>query len=64
MNKLRFIQQQNCVRLRQAEEGTPVAGGLPKAGISEASFYSWQEVWRAAAVGDENAARQHVGSAV
>jgi putative transposase len=29
--------------LRQAEEGTPIAEVCRKAGISEASFYSWRK---------------------
>ena len=41
MKKSRFSEQQIAFVLRQAEEGTPIAEVCRKAGISEASFYSW-----------------------
>jgi putative transposase len=43
MKKSRFSEQQIAFVLRQAEEGTPVAEVCRKAGISEASFYSWRK---------------------
>jgi putative transposase len=43
MKKSRFSDQQIAFVLRQAEEGTPVAEVCRKAGISEASFYSWRK---------------------
>jgi putative transposase len=43
MKKSRFSEQQIAFVLRQADEGTPVAEVCRKAGISEASFYSWRK---------------------
>src|SRR5437764_13607552 len=43
MKKSRFSEQQIAFVLRQAEEGTPIAEVCRKAGISEASFYSWRK---------------------
>jgi putative transposase len=43
MKKSRFSEQQIAFVLRQAEEGTPIAGVCRKAGISEASFYAWRK---------------------
>jgi putative transposase len=43
MKKSRFSEQQIAFVLRQAEEGTAVAEVCRKAGISEASFYSWRK---------------------
>jgi len=43
MKKSRFSEQQIVFVLRQAEEGTPIAEVCRKAGISEASFYSWRK---------------------
>ena len=43
MKKSRFSEQQIAIVLRQAEEGTPIAEVCRKAGISEASFYSWRK---------------------
>jgi putative transposase len=43
MKKSRFSEQQIAFALRQAEEGTAVAEVCRKAGISEASFYSWRK---------------------
>jgi putative transposase len=43
MRKTRFSEQQIAFVLRQAEEGTPIAEVCRKAGISEASFYSWRK---------------------
>ena len=43
MKKSRFSEQQIAFVLRQAEEGTPIAEVRRKAGISEASFYSWRK---------------------
>ncbi len=43
MKKSRFSEQQIAFILRQAEEGTPIAEVCRKAGISEASFYSWRK---------------------
>ena len=43
MKKSRFSEQQIAFVLRQAEEGTRIAEVCRKAGISEASFYSWRK---------------------
>src|SRR3977135_4358784 len=43
MKKSRFSEQQIAFVLRQVEEGTPIAEVCRKAGISEASFYSWRK---------------------
>src|SRR5436309_7659095 len=43
MKKSRFSEQQIAFVLRQAEEGTPIAEVCRKAGISDASFYSWRK---------------------
>jgi putative transposase len=43
MKNSRFSEQQIGFVLRQAEEGTPIAEVCRKAGISEASFYSWRK---------------------
>jgi len=43
MKKSRFSEQQIAFVLRQAEEGAPIAEVCRKAGISEASFYSWRK---------------------
>ena len=43
IKKSRFSEQQIAFVLRQAEEGTAVAEVCRKAGISEASFYSWRK---------------------
>jgi len=43
MRKTRFSEQQIAFVLRQADEGTPIAEVCRKAGISEASFYSWRK---------------------
>jgi putative transposase len=43
MKKSRFSEQQIAFVLRQAEEGTLIAEVCRKAGISEASFYSWRK---------------------
>ena len=43
MKKSRFSEQQIAFVLRQAEEGTAIAEVCRKAGISEASFYSWRK---------------------
>jgi len=43
MKKSRFSEQQIAFVLRQAEEGTAVAEVCRKAGISEATYYSWRK---------------------
>lgn len=43
MKKSRFTDAQIAFVLRQAEEGTPVAEVCRKAGISDATFYSWRK---------------------
>jgi putative transposase len=57
MKKSRFSEQQIAFVLRQAEEGTPIAEVCRKAGISEASFYSWRKKYGGLVppVGDEAA---------
>jgi putative transposase len=38
MKRSRFSEQQIALKLRQAEEGTPVAEVCRKAGVSEATY--------------------------
>jgi putative transposase len=42
MKKSRFSEQQIAFILRQAEEGTSVEEVCRKAGISQATYYSWK----------------------
>ena len=42
MKASKFTEPQSAFVLRQAEEGTPVAGVCRKAGISDATFYNWR----------------------
>ena len=42
MKKSRFSEQQIAFILRQAEEGTTVEEVCRKAGISQATYYSWK----------------------
>ena len=56
MKKSRFSEQQIAFVLRQAEEGTAVAEGVPKGRDQRGLFLQLaQEIWRADAVGDEAA---------
>lgn len=43
MKRSRFTEAQIAFILRQAEEGTAVAEVCRKAGISDATFYSWKK---------------------
>ena len=43
MKRSKFTESQIAFILRQAEEGTAVAEVCRKAGISEATFYSWRK---------------------
>ena len=43
MKKSRFSEQQIAFVLRQGEEGAAVAEVCRKAGISEATYYSWRK---------------------
>ena len=43
MKRSKFTESQIAFVLRQGEEGTPVGEICRKAGISEASFYSWRK---------------------
>ncbi len=43
MKKSKFTDAQIAFILRQAEEGTPVAEVCRKAGISDATFYTWRK---------------------
>jgi len=43
MKKSRFSEAQTAFVLKQAEEGTAVGEVCRKAGISEATFYSWRK---------------------
>jgi putative transposase len=42
MKRSKFSEQQIAFVLRQADEGTAIAEVCRKAGISEATFYSWR----------------------
>lgn len=43
MKRSKFTEAQIAFILRQAEEGTAVAEVCRKAGISDATFYSWKK---------------------
>jgi putative transposase len=43
MKRSKFTEAQIAFILRQAEEGTPVAEVCRKAGISDATFYTWRK---------------------
>lgn len=43
MKKSKFTDAQIAFILRQAEEGTAIAEVCRKAGISEATFYTWRK---------------------
>jgi len=43
MKKSKFTEAQIAFVLKQADEGTAVAGVCRKAGISEATFYNWRK---------------------
>lgn len=64
MKASRFSDAQKAFILRQAEEGVPIGDVCRKAGISQATFYSWRkkyagllptEMRRLKALEDENA---------
>ena len=42
MKASKFTEAQKAFILRQGEEGTPVAEICRKAGISQATYYSWK----------------------
>ena len=43
MKRSRFSDQQIAFVLRQADEGTAIAGVCRKVGISEATYYNWRK---------------------
>ncbi len=43
MKKSKFREAQIAFILKQAEEGTPVAGVCRKTGISDVTFYGWRK---------------------
>ena len=43
MKKSKFTEAQIAFILQQADEGTPVVEVCRKAGISDATFYSWRK---------------------
>src|SRR3954463_3252738 len=43
MKASKFSEAQIAFVLKQAEDGSAVAGGCRKAGISEATFYNWRK---------------------
>ena len=53
MKKPRYTDQQIAQALRQAEQGTAVAGLCRKLGVSETTFYHWKKY---AGMGDRRAA--------
>jgi transposase-like protein len=64
MKVSKFSDAQKAFILKQGEEGTPVAEICRKAGISQATYFSWKkkyagllpdEMWRLKQLEDENA---------
>jgi putative transposase len=50
MKRYKFTDAQIAFVLRQGDEGTAIGEVCTKAGISEATYYMAQEIWRAASV--------------
>jgi transposase-like protein len=57
MKASKFTDAQKAFIIRQGEDGTPVEEICRKAGISQATYFKEEEVFRHDAIGDEAVAR-------
>jgi putative transposase len=47
MKASRFSDAQKAFILKQGTDGMPVADGCRKAGISQATYFNWKNLWSA-----------------